>query len=269
MEMEDYQSWEKQTLTDLGKDVDALLGMLGESKMGESFDSGLLTGMMRNGDGFGSNNFVLILLLLLLGRGGWDNLGQVADVAKEITVINQSNYTQLMDALSAQGIRQENAINQLAQSFGCESGQIKMALAGVDKAIALSNGDLKSAVQSCCCNVRQEIASSAAKTDLELVKGFGDVKSDIQATRYLITAQGAAQDAMIAQKFSDQNAYLATQFCEIKNREDQREIQVLRQQLADAKAAANKNEILAAISAKDSFSGTIDSTAGTVTGIVP
>lgn len=269
MEMEEYQNWEKHTLEDLGKDVDALLGMLGESKMGDSFDSGLLTGMMRNGNDFGGNNFALILLLLIMGRGGWQGCGEMRDVARESTLINESNYGRLMDALSAQGIRQENAISQLAQSFGCEVGQIKSALASVDKAIALSNGDLKSAIQSCCCNVRQEIAQASAKTDLELVRGFGDVKQDIQATRYLVTAQGAAQDAMIAQKFSDQNAYLASQFCEIKNREDAREIQALRQALADAKASANKNEILAAILAPKSVGGTLSTTAGTWAGTVP
>lgn len=269
MDMEDYQAWEKQTLSDIGHDTDALIKMLGEKSMGDSFDSGLLTGMMRNGDGFGNNNLVLILLLLIMGRGGWQGCGDMRDVARESTLINESNYGRLMDALSAQGIRQEGAISQLAQSLNCDIGQVKQALCGVDKAIALSNGDLKSAIQSCCCNVRQEIAQASAKTDLELVRGFGDVKSDIQATRYLVTAQGAAQDAMIAQKFADQNAYLASQFCEIKNREDQREIIALRQALADAKASANKNEILAAIGAPKAVAGTLDTTAGTWAGTVP
>ena len=269
MEMEEYQNWEKHTLEDLGKDVDALLGMLGESKMGDSFDSGLLTGMMRNGNDFGGNNFALILLLLIMGRGGWQNCGEMRDVARESTLINESNYGRLMDALSAQGIRQENAISQLAQSFGCEVGQIKSALASVDKAIALSNGDLKSAIQSCCCNVRQEIAQASAKTDLELVKGFGDVKQDIQATRYLVTAQGAAQDAMINDRFCSLRTEMNAQFNDIKLREDQREIQQLRTLLADSKAQANKNEILAAILAPKSVGGTLDTTAGTFAGTVP
>lgn len=268
MDIEDYQNWEKQTLSDIGKDTDALLGMLGEDKMGESFESGLMTGMMRNGDGLGNNNLVLILLLLIMGRGGWQGCGDMRDIARESTLINESNYGRLMDALSAQGIRQEGAISQLAQSFNCDVGQVKMALAGVDKAIALSNGDLKSAIQSCCCNVRQEIASSSAKTDLELCKGFGDIKQDIQATRYLITAQGAAQDAMIADKFCNLRNEMNAGFTDIKLREDKREIEQLRTLLADAKAQASKNEILAAIAAKDSVAGTLDTTAGTFTGVV-
>ena len=269
MEPEDYMAWEKKTLDDIGHDTDALIKMLGEKTMGDSFDSGLLTGMMRNGDGLGGNNLALILLLLIMGRGGWQGCGEFNDVARESTLINESNYGKLMDALSAQGVRQENAIGQLAQSFGCEAGQIKMALAGVDKAIALSNGDIKSVVQSIGADLSSKIGDCCCKTNLNIERGFSDVKQDIQATRYLITAQGAAQDAMIAQKFSDQNAYLASQFCEIKNREDAREIQALRQALADAKASANKNEILAAIGAPRGVSGTLDTTAGTWAGVVP
>ena len=253
----------KAQLSDIGHDTDALIKMLGGKEMGDSFESGLMTGMMRNGGDFGGNNLSLIILLLLLGRGGWQGCGEMRDVAKESTLINESNYGKLMDALSAQGIRQENAIGQLAQSFNCDIGQVKQALCGVDKAIALSNGDLKSAIQSCCCNVRQEIASASAKTDLEIVKGFGDVKQDIQATRYLITAQGSAQDNLIQSKFAEQNAYLAEKFCEIKNREDAREIQYLRDRLAEK----DRDIILSAINSTKTVSGTqtTDAFTGTIT----
>ena len=276
--------------------LDSITKMLGDEKMSESFDSGALMGMLANkgvdpamlacmnNGGFGGNNgwLVLLFLIILGGRGGFGNWGDAGlnDIAKNSTVVNEANYGRLMDAIGQQGIRQENAISQLATQFNCKCSDIQMALAGVDKQIAVSAGDiraavgavstqivasegsLKNAIQQCCCNIGRSIDQASAKTDLELCKGFGDVKSDIQATRYLITAQGAAQDAMIAQKFADQNAYLAEKFCEIKNREDQREIQALRDKLAEK----DRDKILAAVMGTKSVSGTLSSSAGTWSG---
>jgi hypothetical protein len=252
--------------------------------MTEQFDSGLLAGMlqkqgvdpavvamMNNNGGFGGNNaWIVIFFILLMGRGGFGGLNGTGleDIAKNSTVINESNYTRLLDAISTQGTRQEVAIGDLANSLGASIGDVKTALASVDKAIALSNGDLKSAVQSCCCNIRQEILSTSNATNLAMTNQHADTVNQIQQTRYLIQAQGSAQDAMIAQKFADQNAYLAEQFCQIKSREDGRQITDLQQKLADAKAAANTQAIIAAVSAKDTLavSGTVSTTAGTWTG---
>ena len=250
---------------------------------GNGVDPGLLA-LMRDSDGFGGGNGLLVLLFLIIlgGRGGYGNWGspELNDIAKNSTVVNEANYGRLMDAIGQQGIRQEDAIRSLATQFNCKTSDIQMALASVDKQIAVSGGDIKAAVgavgtqvvaaegsiknavQQCCCNIGRSIDQATAKTDLELCKGFGDVKADIQATRYLVTAQGAAQDAMIAQKFADQNAYLASQFCEIKNREDQREIQALRDKLAEK----DRERILLAIAATKSVSGTLNTTAGTWSG---
>ena len=283
MEMDEYQTMEQSKLDGISHDLDALAKMIGGSKMGESYDSGLVTGMlankgvdpsilalMKDNDGFGGGNGLLLVLFLLIlgGNGGIYGRGG-CDYAKESTVLNQNNFNALMNAITQQGTKQEVAIGDLATRFGCDIGQVKQALCGVDKAIALSNGDLKSAIQSCCCNVRQEIAQASAKTDLELVKGFGDVKQDIQATRYLVTAQGAAQDAMINDRFCSLRTEMNAQFNDIKLREDQREIQQLRTLLADSKAQANKNQIIAAILAPKSVGGTLDTTAGTFAGTVP
>lgn len=268
--------------------------------VGSGIDAGTLALMNSNG-GLGGNNswLVLFFLLILGGRGGFGSWGNPVadDLAKNSTVINEANYGRLMDAIGQQGIRQENAIQGLAQSFNCKTSDILGALASVDKQIALSNGDLrssiqavgtqivnaegsvKSAIQSCCCNIGRSIDQASAHTDLEMVKGFGDVKQDIQQTRYLVTAADAAQTAninqhfadqsfMIQQKFCDQNAYLASQFAEIKLREDQRQINDLQSKLADAKATANTQAILAAIYSRDKVdvAGTVNTTTGAWTG---
>lgn len=287
---------EHDKLDHIGYDTDSIIKMLSGEKMSESFDSGALMGMLANkgvdpamlacmnNGGFGGNNAWLVLLFLVIlgGRGGFSNWGDAGlnDIAKNSTVVNEANYGRLMDAIGQQGIRQENAISQLATQFNCKCSDIQMALAGVDKQIAVSAGDirsavnavstqivasegsLKNAIQQCCCNIGRSIDQASAKTDLELCKGFSGVNENIQATRYLITAQGAAQDNLIQQKFAEQSALLLSQFNDIKIREDQREIQILRDKLAEK----DRNIILNAINATKTVSGTLSSSAGTWSG---
>lgn len=274
-----------QMLSDISHDTDSIIRMLGSEKMADSYDSGLIAGMLQNrgvdpgvlalmkdGDGFhGGNGLLLVLFLLILGGGNgmWGNRGGCCDIAKESTLINEGNYNALMNAITSQGARQDAAIGDLATRMGCNFGDVKMALANVDKAIALSNGDLKSAVQSVGADLSTKIGECCCRTNLNIERGFSDVKQDIQATRYLITAQGAAQDNLLQQKFSEQNAYLAEQFCAIKTREDQREIQALRDKLAEKSQDAQTVQIISAIMAPKGVSGTINATAGTWQGTVP
>ncbi len=294
MEMTEYQRMEQAKLDDIGHDTDALIGMLGENKMGESFDSGLLAGMLQkqgvdpgmlallkddNGFGNGNGMWILVLFLLILGRGNGFFGGNAEDVAKNSTLVNEANYTRLMDAISTQGTRQEVAIGDLATSVGCNFGDVKAALAGVDKSLALAQGDIKSAIQSCCCNIRTEVQASqnaiqsqmakcCCDTNLNIERQGSQTRADIQDVRYLIQASQAAQDNLIQSQFASQNAYLADQFCQIKGREDQREIQALRDKLTEQREAANTLSILNAIANRDtvSVSGSLNTTAGTWTG---
>lgn len=91
-------------------------------------------------------------------------------------------------------------------------------------------------------------------------------RADIQDTRYLIQATASAQDNLLQGLFNSQNQYLAQQFCDIKSREDQREIQALRDKLAEQRDTANTLAILNAIQNKDVLSGSYDTTAKTFTG---
>lgn len=45
-EMTAYQKWEHSMLEDVSHDTDAIIRMLGRDSMSESYDSGLLTGML-------------------------------------------------------------------------------------------------------------------------------------------------------------------------------------------------------------------------------
>lgn len=285
-EMADYQKWEHAQLEDIGHDTDALIKMQGERAMGESFDSGALMGMLANkgvdpgiiamlndrrdrGD-WGDGSLLILLFLIIMmggnGFGGWGNrdIGNVAGVDR--TVVNEANYSRLLDAVGTQGTRQEAAIQGLAQSLNCSTGQIQMALAGVDKQLAVNQGSIINAVQSVGCQLGNQLSQCCCQTQRAIENQGCQTRADIQNNRFLIQATASAQDNLLQSLFNSQNQYLAEQFCAIRTREDQREIQNLRERLAEQRDNANTLAILNAIANKDTVSGSYDATAATFTG---
>ena len=282
-EMTPYQTWEHGVLEDIGKDVDTIIKMVGGEEKMESYDSGLLAGLLskqgidpgilamlnNNKDGgmLGDNGLVLLFLILLLGGNGgfFGNRGAPGDVAGvDRTVVNEANYSRLLDAVGGN----RSAIEGLAQTLNCDVNAIQTALAGVDKALAVNQGSVINAIQSCCCNVQNKVQECCCQTNLNIERQGCQTRSDIQETRFLISNGFAAQNQLMQTLASQNQAYLADQFCQIKSREDQREIQALRDKLADAKSDARMVAILAAVNGKDAVSGTLDTTAGTWAGTI-
>ncbi len=284
-DMTSYQRWEHGMIEDIGHDTDSIIKMLGSEKMGESFDTGALMGMLANkgvdpgiiamlndckekgawgGDG---GMLVILFLILIMGFGGGSGFfgGANRDVAGvDRTVVNEANYSRMLDAIGGN----REAISQLAQTLNCTQGQITSALAGVDKQIAVNQGSIINAVQSCCCNIQGKIQDCCCQTNLNIERQGCQTRADIQDVRYLVQSTASAQDNLMQSLFSAQNAYLADQFCAIKSREDQREIQSLRDKLSEQRDNANTLAILNAIANKDaiSFQGTAGATAFTGTG---
>lgn len=284
-DMTSYQRWEHGMIEDIGHDTDSIIKMLGSEKMGESFDTGALMGMLANkgvdpgiiamlndckekgawgGDG---GMLVILFLILIMGFGGGSGFfgGANRDVSGvDRTVVNEANYSRMLDAIGGN----REAISQLAQTLNCTQGQITAALAGVDKQIAVNQGSIINAVQSCCCNIQGKIQDCCCQTNLNIERQGCQTRADIQDVRYLVQSTASAQDNLMQSMFSAQNAYLADQFCQIKSREDQREIQSLRDKLSEQRDNANTLAILNAIANKDaiSFQGTAGATAFTGTG---
>ena len=295
-DMTAYQQWEHSMLEDIGHDTDALLSKIGDDKVGESFDSGLLAGMLNKqgidpgivamlndckekgawgGDG---GMLVILFLILIMGFGGGSGFfgGANRDVAGvDRTVVNEANYSRMLDAIGGN----REAVAGLAQTLNCDVGQIQSALAGVDKQLAVNQGSIINAIQSCCCNIRTEVQSTqnaiqsqmakcCCDTNLNIERQGCQTRQDIQDVRFLLQSTASAQDNLVQGLFNAQNQYLADQFCQIKSREDQREIQSLRDKLSEQRDNANTLAILNAIANKDaiSFQGTAGATAFTGTG---
>lgn len=288
-ESHDMENHIKEThamLCDIEKDVHKLLNRGETDNMGENFDSGMLAGLLSKqgidpgivamlndrrdkGDWGDGGMMVLLFLILILGYGnngglfgGRNVAGDVAGVDR--TVVNEANYSRMLDAIGGN----REAISQLAQTLNCDCNTIQNALCGVDKQLAVNNGDMKAAVQSCCCNLANQIQSTSCQTQRAIENQGCQTRADIQDVRYLVQSTASAQDNLMQGLFNAQNQYLADQFCQIKSREDAREIQALRDKLSEQRDNANTLAILNAIANKDaiSFQGTAGATAFTGTG---
>ena len=286
MDMDSYHKWEHDMLTDIGHDTDAIIKMSSGDKMTESYDSGLLTGMLankgidpsilalfRDNEGaFGGNGgllFLLFLVILMGGNGfgfGYGNNGGINGVDR--TVINEGNFNQLMQAITQSGQAQTAAVQTLASSLNTDVMQINQALAGMDKQIAVHNGDIKSAIQSCCCNMRLELEQTSNATNLALERGFNGLQAQASQIAYAQQNMANQNAQSILNALTAQSAMIQDEFCQIKNREDAKTIQDLRDKIAEQRDSANTQLILTALANKDTigWNGTISGTTVSGTG---
>lgn len=266
------KSWAADQIMDIGHDTDMILRKV--DKMSDNgFDSGMLAGLLGNRgidpgivallndrcrDGnWGADGGMLTLLLLVILLGGRNGFGYgVADGAGvagvDRTVVNEANYSRLLDAVGTNGTRQEVAIQNLAQALNCDTNTLQQALCSIDKQLAVNQGSIINAIQSCCCNIQNKIGECCCQTNLRIERAENDLQREIQANRFQAQTLDAATRQLIIQSFCDQNAYLASQFCDIKTREDKREIQALRDKVQEQREQANTQAILTAIENKTS-----------------
>lgn len=291
-----YQKMEAGILKDISCDTDEILRKLEGKNMGEGFDSGALLGMLANKgidpgvvamlndrcrDGNwneGGGIWIVLLFLFLLGIGGGNGFfgnrngfDSVAGVDR--TVVNEANYSRLLDALGTQGTRQEVAIQGLAQTLNCDLNSIKSALGSIDKIdkqLAVNQGSIINAIQSCCCNLQGKIQDCCCETNRNIERQACQTRADIQDVRFLISSSQAAQDNLIQSQFAAQNAYMADQFCQIKMRELENANQRLRDDLFRQSQQSQTAQIIQAIRGMDTiaFTGTAGTTAVSGTGTI-
>lgn len=277
MDMSSYQKWEHGMIEDISHDTDSIIRMLGSDKMGESYDSGMLAGLLSNKGidpgilalmdkgGFGGESGMLFLLFLviLMDNGGWGNNG-LGNVDR--TVINEGNFNQLMTAITSSGQAQTAAVQSLAQTLNTDVSAISSALASVDKQIAVNNGSITNAIQSCCCQMRTGLLEQTNQLNM----GFNGLQNQASQIAYAQQDNATRNTQSIINAITQQSAMIQENFCEIRNREDAKTIQDLRDKLAEQRDASNLQLILAAIQNKDTIQttiqGVLDTTAGTWSG---
>lgn len=295
-ESHDMENHIKEThamLCDIEKDVHKLLNRGGTDIMGENFDSGMLAGllskqgidpgivaMMENArkDGtWGGDNGMLVLLFLIIlmggGNGFWGNRNNEAGIDK--TIFAQSNYDTLMSAVKGN----RDAVGQLAQTLNCDVGQIQSALCGVDKQLAVNNGDFKAAIMGaennlsaqlaqCCCQQTRATENQGCQTRATIADQGAQTRELLQNNRFLIQATAAAQDNLVQSLFCQQNQLITDKFNALELRTIQDQNERLKEQIAAQSQAAQTAQILAAINGRNTVAvnGTLNTTAGTWAG---
>lgn len=264
----------------------------GEGKMYGSMDNfmaGLLAGgngcggnSNNNGGGFwGGDSLALIILLLLFGAngGGFGNggLGGVAGVDR--TIVNERNASLLMDAISSNGIRQENALTSLASNLNCSVGSIKDILCSLAQGQAIQGGNLQAAIESAKCSLSHQLSDCCCRQSNAIERQGCDIREAIAGVNYNLASQFAAQNNLIqstaaasdramAERFCDLRADINAGFAGIESREQAREIASLRDQLAQERASAQTALLLSAINRTRQFNGQYDATTTSFTGNV-
>lgn len=182
--------------------------------------------------GFGGGNSMVWLLLIIFLFGGNGGLfGSRGVSAAEQTLSNDFLYSNLNGKL-------ESISGGIVQGFSGVNSAMNDGFNRIGTGIANVAFDLKSAIDSCCCETQTAIQRM----------GYEDQIAVLNQTNVLTTAMAGLGD-----KIDSQTALMLENFCAIKSREDAREIAMLQAQLAEAKTvgliSAQTNGIQAQLAA--------------------
>ena len=180
----------------------------------------LIPALMSNG-GFGGGNawWVVILLALLWGRGGY---GQ-NELAPILGALNGDTGRELL----AQGIQgNQAAINQLAQTFNTTAQNMASALCTINNSI---------------CQVGNQVGMSGAQVISAIQQGNMSLQQQLAQcccdNKLLATTQGYEnrlalrdQTTLLSSKIDYQTNVITDKFCDLEKREMQSKIDALREQ---------------------------------------
>lgn len=226
----------------------------------QGIDPGYLMAMMNNG-GFGGNGgWIWILVLLIfgwngVGGNGFGGRGNAQGIADAVQLLNGNDGRELLlQAISGNG----NAIGQLSTKLGCDFGALNAALQNLSTQIctlggqiglgqkdivaAITNGNqsILSKLCDCCCSTQRQISDFRGDIALQMCQQTG-------------TLSNGQRDitAAVTKGFCDSAYATREQTCELKNamnegfarieyREQQREINQLREQNQQLALAASQ-----------------------------
>lgn len=209
-----------------GSGNSGMWGWLANLAQNRGVDPNVLA-MMNNSGGWGNGmgNWIWFFFIILIFCGnGWNGLGRngqgTADLA---SLINSDNGRDLvMQAITRNG----NAIDQLASTFNCSTGQIQQAINGVmtqlqslGNQVGMSRQAIINAIQSGNCSIERQLAQCCCDN------------------RLLTTQQGyenriaiSEQTNVLGSKIDQQSVLINDKFCQLEQRELQNKIDALREE---------------------------------------
>ena len=177
--------------------------------------------MMNNG-GFGGNNWIwIIFLILLFGRNGFGGYGDAVGtgyLSNQIT--NTSGRDLLMQAITGNG----NAVQNLANTLNCDINSIKCAINGVQNSICqvgnqvgMSGQQIINAIQQGDMGLTQQIAQCCCDNKLLITNmGYEGQIRDMQNTAQLANKLDNINNNVV-HSFSTTAYETAQQTCALQN----------------------------------------------------
>ena len=253
---------------DGGCSNNGMMGLLASLCNKQGLDPNAVFAMMNNRGncGWGDMGAWWIIVLILFGFGGWGNgfgggfggRGSAQGLADLGNLVNNDAGRELlMNAIQGNA----TAIGQLSNKLGCDynalSGAIQnlstqlcnlgMGQKDVIFAIQSGNQSILSKLCDCCCGLRQQISDFRGDIALQmcqqtnaLTNSINFVNSSVErgfaATNYAF----ADQTCQLKQAIAEQTQVINDKFCQLEMREQQREIQNLRDQVQAYQLSASQ-----------------------------
>ena len=252
---------------DGGCSNNGMMGLLASLCNKQGLDPNAVFAMMNNRGncGWGDMGAWWIVILLIFGWGGFGGFGGgfggrgsaqgLADLGNLVN--NDAGRELLMNAIQGNA----TAIGQLSTKLGCDynalSGAIQnlstqlcnLGMGQKDVIFAIQNGNqaILSKLCDCCCDLRQQVADFRGDIALQmcnqtnsLTNSINFVNSSVErgfaATNYAF----ADQTCQLKQAIAEQTQVINDKFCALEMREQQREIQNLRDQVQAYQLSASQ-----------------------------
>lgn len=253
---------------DGGCSNNGMMGLLASLCNKQGLDPNAVFAMMNNRGncGWGDMGAWWIIVLILFGFGGWGNgfgggfggRGSAQGLADLGNLVNNDAGRDLiMQAIQGNA----TAISQLASTVHCDQNALMGAVQNLstqlcnlgmgqkDVIFAIQNGNqaILSKLCDCCCDLRQQVADFRGDIALQmcnqtnsLTNSINFVNSSVErgfaATNYAF----ADQTCQLKQAIAEQTQVINDKFCQLEMREQQREIQNLRDQVQAYQLSASQ-----------------------------
>lgn len=221
-----------------------LLNVIAPLLQQRGLDPNMVFAMMNNGNrnGFADGGMFwwVIFLFFLMGWGGngWGGFGGNGANGIPNQINNDYGRSLLLDAINRNG----TDISALASNLNCSVGQVQSAInqvqsliQGVSNQVGMSGQQVINAIQSCCCDMRAEIAAFKGSTDLQICQQTNALQGAINTVNSSVERGFAsneynqqAQTNAITKAIADQTNFINQQFCNLEMREMQNKIDSLR-----------------------------------------
>lgn len=229
----------------------------------------LANGRNGNNGGWGDGLFAILLLFILMGRGGfWGNQGgggfmgngqggvvpmlnNDANTAVIMQAVQRNGFdiASLATALNTSSDAVMAAINALGGQICNLGNQMGQNTNQIVTAVMQGNNSIISQLCSCCCDLKQLISQFGAENRLAICEqtntlqgAINFVNSSVERGFASTNFETQRQTCDILGALDKQTQAMIAQFAAIKEREDQREIQNLRDQVQAYQLSASQQQ---------------------------